>query len=85
MYLVYDIFILLRLSSIGVGYSYADFGETVETTEDAARNVQAFITIFFENFSQFSGRRLHLSGESYAVSFCLLLVQRNASVKLKDY
>ncbi|KAI0347016.1 peptidase S10 serine carboxypeptidase [Trametopsis cervina] len=50
---------------VGVGYSYADFGETVETTEDAARNVHAFISIFFETFPQFSGRPLHLSGESY--------------------
>ncbi|KAG1863717.1 Alpha/Beta hydrolase protein [Suillus subluteus] len=50
---------------VGVGYSYADFGETVETTEDAAQNVHAFITIFFEVFKQFEGRPLHLSGESY--------------------
>ncbi|KAH0839587.1 Alpha/Beta hydrolase protein [Lanmaoa asiatica] len=51
---------------VGVGYSYADFGETVETTEDAARNVHAFLSIFFETFKQFAGRRFHLSGESYA-------------------
>ncbi|KIJ19841.1 Merops: S10.UPW [Paxillus involutus ATCC 200175] len=51
---------------VGVGYSYADFGETVETTEEAARNVHAFLTIFFETFKQFAGRPLHLSGESYA-------------------
>lgn len=50
---------------VGVGYSYADFGETVETTEDAAQNVHAFITIFFEVFKQFEGRPLHLAGESY--------------------
>ncbi|KAN0097812.1 Merops: S10.UPW [Tylopilus felleus] len=50
---------------VGVGYSYADFGETVETTEEAARNVHAFITIFFETFKTFAGRRFHLSGESH--------------------
>ncbi|KAH9483101.1 Carboxypeptidase Y-like protein A [Psilocybe cubensis] len=50
---------------VGVGFSYADYGETVETTEDAAKNVHAFITIFFDTFTQFSGRPLHLSGESY--------------------
>lgn len=50
---------------VGVGYSYADFGETVETTEDAAHNVHAFITIFFEVFKQFEGRPLHLASESY--------------------
>ncbi|KAI0317738.1 peptidase S10 serine carboxypeptidase [Amylostereum chailletii] len=50
---------------VGVGFSYADHGETVETTEDAAKNIHAFISIFFETFSQFQGRPLHLSGESY--------------------
>ncbi|KAL1946614.1 hypothetical protein VTO73DRAFT_14718 [Trametes versicolor] len=50
---------------VGVGFSYADFGETVETTEDAAKNIHAFLTIFFETFSDFKGRPLHLSGESY--------------------
>lgn len=50
---------------VGVGFSYADYGETVETTEDAAKNVHAFISIFFETFPQFKGRALHLSGESY--------------------
>ncbi|THV00557.1 alpha/beta-hydrolase [Dendrothele bispora CBS 962.96] len=50
---------------VGVGFSYADFGEHIDTTEDAAKNVHAFVTIFFETFTQFAGRRLHLSGESY--------------------
>ncbi|KAI5122141.1 hypothetical protein M0805_000788 [Coniferiporia weirii] len=50
---------------VGVGFSYADYGQVVETTEEAAKNVHAFISIFFETFSQFKGRRLHLSGESY--------------------
>ncbi|KAJ3532250.1 hypothetical protein NM688_g7451 [Phlebia brevispora] len=50
---------------VGVGFSYADYGETVETTEDAARNVHAFIAIFFETFDQFAGKPIHLSGESY--------------------
>ncbi|EPQ59668.1 peptidase S10, serine carboxypeptidase [Gloeophyllum trabeum ATCC 11539] len=50
---------------VGVGFSYADHGETVETTEEAAKNVHAFISIFFETFSQFKGRPFHMSGESY--------------------
>ncbi|KAF9033067.1 peptidase S10 serine carboxypeptidase [Hymenopellis radicata] len=50
---------------VGVGFSYADYGEVIETTEDAAKNIHAFITIFFETFTQFSGRKLHLAGESY--------------------
>ncbi|KAG8775314.1 hypothetical protein FRC12_001556 [Ceratobasidium sp. 428] len=51
--------------SVGVGFSYADYGETVSTTEEAAKNVQAFVTIFFETFSKFRGREFHMSGESY--------------------
>ncbi|KIJ27001.1 hypothetical protein M422DRAFT_191548, partial [Sphaerobolus stellatus SS14] len=50
---------------VGVGFSYADYGETIETTEDAARNIYAFVRIFFDTFTQFQGRKFHLSGESY--------------------
>ncbi|KAF8803956.1 peptidase S10, serine carboxypeptidase [Phlegmacium glaucopus] len=50
---------------VGVGFSYADHGETIETTEEAAKNVHAFISIFFETFKGFSGRPFHLAGESY--------------------
>ena len=58
---------LSKITSVGTGFSYADYGEFVETTEEAAKNVQAFITIFFETFKQFEGRALHLAGESYGV------------------
>lgn len=50
---------------VGVGYSYADFGETVETTEEAGHYVYAFLTILFETFEEFSGRPLHPAGESH--------------------
>ncbi|THH20268.1 hypothetical protein EW146_g1054 [Bondarzewia mesenterica] len=53
------------VSIVGVGFSYAEHGETVETTEEAAQNIAAFISIFFETFDQFKGRPLHLAGESY--------------------
>ncbi|KAG8733326.1 hypothetical protein FRC10_000296 [Ceratobasidium sp. 414] len=43
--------------SVGVGFSYADYGETISTTEDAAKNVQAFVAIFFETFSKLRGGR----------------------------
>jgi hypothetical protein len=58
---------MMRHLSVGVGFSYADFGETVETTGQAAKNVYAFVSIFFETFKQFSGRPFHLAGESYGV------------------
>ena len=39
------------------------------TTEEAAKDIAAFISMFFETFPKFKGRAFHLSGESYAVSF----------------
>lgn len=56
------------LISVGVGYSYSDYGVQVETTEDAAPAVQQFVSLFFETFSEFKGRPFHLMGESYAVT-----------------
>ncbi|EJD36685.1 peptidase S10, serine carboxypeptidase [Auricularia subglabra TFB-10046 SS5] len=50
---------------IGVGFSYAEHGETVATTEEAAVDVAAFVTTFFETFKKFQGRPFHMSGESY--------------------
>ncbi|KAG9119287.1 hypothetical protein FRC07_005743 [Ceratobasidium sp. 392] len=60
-----NLFFLDQPYVVGVGFSYADYGETVSTTEEAAKNVQAFVTIFFETFSKFKGREFHMSGESY--------------------
>ncbi|KAJ7737094.1 Alpha/Beta hydrolase protein [Mycena metata] len=51
---------------IGVGFSYADYGEHVSTTEEAAQDIAAFVAIFFAHFTKFQGRGFHLSGESYA-------------------
>ncbi|KAL0952540.1 hypothetical protein HGRIS_006799 [Hohenbuehelia grisea] len=50
---------------IGVGFSYAEYGESVATTEEAAKDIAAFVAIFFENFEQFKGRAFHMAGESY--------------------
>jgi len=50
---------------VGVGFSYAEFGEVVETSEDAARNVAAFIWVFTETFKDYGGREFHMAGESY--------------------
>ncbi|KAJ7694640.1 serine carboxypeptidase [Mycena rosella] len=68
---------------IGVGFSYAEYGETVvraaclilvhfnlefsqSTTEEAAKDIAAFVAIFFAHFSKFQGRGFHMAGESYA-------------------
>lgn len=39
-----------------------------DTSEDAAKDIAAFVAIFFENFSSFKGRAFHMAGESYGVS-----------------
>lgn len=57
---------------VGVGYSYADNGVSVGTTEQAAVDLHAFLTIFFESFIEFKGRPFHLSGESYGTSMFTL-------------
>ncbi|KAI1792225.1 serine carboxypeptidase [Ganoderma leucocontextum] len=50
---------------VGVGFSYAEYGESVGTTKEAGDDITAFMSIFFEHFTKFKGRALHLSGESY--------------------
>ncbi|EPQ61308.1 serine carboxypeptidase [Gloeophyllum trabeum ATCC 11539] len=50
---------------VGVGFSYAEYGEYVSTTEEAAKDIAAFVAIFFENFISLRGRAFHMAGESY--------------------
>ncbi|EIN05318.1 hypothetical protein PUNSTDRAFT_145805 [Punctularia strigosozonata HHB-11173 SS5] len=56
---------------VGVGFSYAEHGDTSrvhmppDTSEDAAADIAAFVVIFFEHFPQFKGRGFHMAGESY--------------------
>lgn len=35
------------------------------TTEEAAKDIAAFVAIFFEHFTKFKGRAFHMAGESY--------------------
>lgn len=53
---------------VDVGWSYADYGERVSTTEEAAVDMAAFLTIFMSEIAGMKGKALHLSGESFAVS-----------------
>ena len=41
---------------------------TQSTTEEGAKDIAAFVAIFFEHFSKFKGRAFHMAGESYGVS-----------------
>ncbi|PPQ84830.1 hypothetical protein CVT25_015124 [Psilocybe cyanescens] len=50
---------------VSVGFSYAEYGETVSTTEEAAVDIAAFVAIFFEHFSKLKGRPFHMAGESF--------------------
>lgn len=44
-----------------VGFSYSRGGQKLRsTTEEAAVDYQAFITLFFETFSDLQGREFHL-------------------------
>ncbi|KAJ7700871.1 serine carboxypeptidase [Mycena rosella] len=50
---------------VGVGFSYAEYGETVATTEEATKDIAVFLAIFFESMDGLKGRALHIAGESY--------------------
>ncbi|KAL0578369.1 hypothetical protein V5O48_003621 [Marasmius crinis-equi] len=54
---------------IGTGFSFAEYGEYVDTTEEAALDMAVFVTRFFEHFSKFQGNGFHFAGESYAGRF----------------
>ncbi|KZV78033.1 alpha/beta-hydrolase [Exidia glandulosa HHB12029] len=73
---------------VNVGFSYAEHGESVYTTEEAVRDIAAFITILFdsEHFVHLNlaapGRKLHMTGESYGGRYIPLfasaILDRNA-------
>ena len=44
-----------------------DFEHSQATTKDGGDDITAFMSIFFEHFTKFKGRALHLAGESYGV------------------
>ena len=49
---------------VNVGYSYSS--ESVNTTPDAAKDVYAFLQLFFNKFTEYNKQPFHISGESYA-------------------
>ncbi|KAI0048898.1 serine carboxypeptidase [Auriscalpium vulgare] len=50
---------------VNVGFSYAEYGIHIDNTPDAAKDIAAFVAIFFEHFASFKGRPFHMAGESY--------------------
>ncbi|KAJ7461392.1 serine carboxypeptidase, partial [Mycena galericulata] len=74
---------------IGVGFSYADYGEAVSTTEEAAKDIAAFVFVFFEHFTKFKGRSFHMAGESYGGRyvpvFAAEVYDQNAKLAAEGY
>jgi carboxypeptidase C (cathepsin A) len=78
---------------IGVGFSYADYGEHVGRTEEAAKDVAAFVAIFMERFvNKRKGAdnvKFHLAGESYGGRYIPLfageIVDLNPQLKAQGY
>ncbi|KAI0666416.1 serine carboxypeptidase [Trametes maxima] len=61
---------------VGAGFSYAEYGESVGNTMDAADDIAAAMAIFFEHFTKFKGRALHLAGESYGGRYIPVFASR---------
>ena len=49
---------------VNVGYSYSS--SSVSTTTAAGKDVYALLTLFFEQFPEYSTQDFHIAGESYA-------------------
>ncbi|CBQ69073.1 related to PRC1-carboxypeptidase y, serine-type protease [Sporisorium reilianum SRZ2] len=50
---------------VGVGYSYSKTDQVVYTTEEAAKDVYAFLCVFFSAFDRFKSNDFYMAGESY--------------------
>ncbi|KAJ1566119.1 hypothetical protein HK405_010918 [Cladochytrium tenue] len=57
-----------------VGFSYSE-GQGVSNTEDAAKDVYAFLQIFLTAFPKFSESTFHVTGESYAGHYIPAIAQ----------
>lgn len=57
----------------GIQYSRLIYITGQASSEEAAVDIAAFIVTFFETFTEFRGRPLHLTGESYAVNSCVFI------------
>lgn len=55
---------------MNVGYSYGSGGAS--NTDAAAKDVYAFLQLFFKEFPKYADLDFHVSGESYAVSILFL-------------
>ncbi|KAI8996993.1 Alpha/Beta hydrolase protein [Pilobolus umbonatus] len=49
---------------VNVGYSYGK--SKIRSTKDSARDIYAFLQLFFKEYPQYGANAFHISGESYA-------------------
>ncbi|QRV90103.1 Serine carboxypeptidase [Ceratobasidium sp. AG-Ba] len=65
------------------------YGQIVETTEEAAKDVHTFVTIFLETFDGLKGRDFHLASESYGGRyipvFAAEILDRNQRAHLSGF
>src|SRR6266852_8626600 len=67
--------LLYAMSSCAfVSPHFISYHGSQSTSEEAARDIAAFVAIFFENFPSFKGRSFHMAGESYVVCAYLLSI-----------
>ncbi|KAI9034268.1 Alpha/Beta hydrolase protein [Hyaloraphidium curvatum] len=51
---------------VNVGFSYSDSGKDVQDTPSSAKDVDAFMRLFFAKFPKYTSSDFHVFGESYA-------------------
>ncbi|KAF5372899.1 hypothetical protein D9758_001450 [Tetrapyrgos nigripes] len=54
---------------VEVGYSYAENGNTVNTSPVAGKDVYAFLELFLNRFPEYSSQPFHLAAESYGGTY----------------
>lgn len=59
-------------SPVGVGFSWAEDGNYTTGDNETARVSQLFLRGFFQQFPQLAKNDFYISGESYAVSCCVI-------------
>ena len=54
---------------VNVGYSYSDYGSTVDRSAAAGEDVYAFFQLFFVRFPEYSNAPLHMAAESHGGTY----------------
>lgn len=72
---------------VNVGFSYSDSGKDVQDTVSAAKDVDAFLRLFFSKYTKYGKNEFHVFGESYAGHYIpaigAQIVESNKAAKVK--